>query len=162
MGEGERDFGFSHNFYDNMMDMPVRLPEEQQCSIMTFPEDLLYTDTHEWLREEGGRVTIGVTDYAQSQLKDIVHVDLPEVGSEFRKGDSIGVVESVKTVADIYSPTSGKVTEANFTLKDHPEFINEDPYGKGWLIKMEIPNREELKRLLSSKAYQGSLAKDEY
>ena len=161
MGEGERDFGFSHNFYDNMMDMPVRLPEEQQCSIMTFPEDLLYTDTHEWLREEGGRVTIGVTDYAQSQLKDIVHVDLPEVGSEFRKGDSIGVVESVKTVADIYSPTSGKVTEANFTLKDHPEFINEDPYGKGWLIKMEIPNREELKRLLSSKAYQGSLATDE-
>ena len=162
MGEGERDFGFSHNFYDNMIDMPVRLPEEQQCSIMTFPEDLLYTDTHEWLREEGGRVTIGVTDYAQSQLKDIVHVDLPEVGSEFRKGDSIGVVESVKTVADIYSPISGKVTEANFTLKDHPEFINEDPYGKGWLIKMEIPNREELKRLLSSKVYQGSLAKDEY
>jgi len=162
VGEGERDFGFSHNFYDNMIDMPVRLPEEQQCSIMTFPEDLLYTDTHEWLREEGGRVTIGVTDYAQSQLKDIVHVDLPEVGSEFRKGDSIGVVESVKTVADIYSPISGKVTEANFTLKDHPEFINEDPYGKGWLIKMEIPNREELKRLLSSKVYQGSLAKDEY
>jgi glycine cleavage system H protein len=141
--------------------MPERLPEEQQCSIPTFPEDLLYTDTHEWVREEGGQVTIGVTDYAQRQLKDIVYVDLPEVGSEFKKGDSIGVVESVKTVADIYSPISGKVTEANFTLKDHPEFINEDPYGKGWLIKMEIRNREELKRLLSSKAYQGSLATDE-
>ena len=155
------DFGFFHNFYDNMIDMPVRLPEEQQCPIMTFPEDLLYADTHEWVREEGSRVTIGVTDYAQSQLKDIVYADLPEVGSEFKKGDSIGVVESVKTVADIYSPVTGKVTEANFTLKDHPEFINEDPYGKGWLIKMEIQGREELKGLLSSKAYQGSLATDE-
>jgi glycine cleavage system H protein len=141
--------------------MPERPPEEQQCRILTFPEDLLYTDTHEWLSEEGNKVTIGVTDYAQSQLKDIVYVDLPEVGSEFKKGDTFGVVESVKTVADVYSPVTGKVTNANFALKDHPEFINEDPYGKGWLIKMEIQNRGELKGLLSSKAYQGSLATDE-
>jgi len=141
--------------------MPERLPEEQQCKIPIFPEDLLYAETHEWVREEGGKVTIGLTDYAQSQLRDIVYVDLPEVGSEFKRGDSIGVVESVKTVADVYAPVTGKVTDANMTLKDHPGFINEDPYGKGWLIKMEIQDRTELKELLSSKAYRGSLATDE-
>ncbi len=141
--------------------MPERLPEEQQCPILTFPEDLLYTDTHEWLRVEGTKVTIGVTDYAQAQLKDVVYVDLPEVGSEFKKGDTFGVVESVKTVADVYTPITGKVTDANVMLKDHPGFINEDPYGKGWLIKMEIQDREELKGLLSSKAYRGSLTADE-
>ena len=128
---------------------------------MKFPEDLLYTESHEWVRNERSQVTIGLTDYAQSQLKDIVYVDMPEAGSEYKKGESIGVVESVKTVADVYSPVSGKVTEANFTLKDHPQFVNEDPYGKGWLVKMEIQDGEELKGLLSSKAYQGSLPKEE-
>lgn len=128
---------------------------------MKFPEDLLYTETHEWVRDEGSQVTIGLTDYAQTQLKDIVYVDMPEAGSEFKKGESIGVVESVKTVADVYSPVTGKVMEANFTLKDHPQFVNEDPYGKGWLVKMEIQDREELKDLLSSQAYQGSLPKEE-
>jgi glycine cleavage system H protein len=127
---------------------------------MKFPENLLYTDTHEWVKEEGSLVTIGLTDYAQSQLKDIVYVDFPEVGSGFKKGDSIGVVESVKTVADIYAPVTGKVTEGNVTLKDHPQFVNEDPYGKGWLVKMEIQDREELKELLSSKAYRGSLPEE--
>ena len=124
---------------------------------MKFPEGLLYTESHEWVRDEGSQVTIGLTDYAQSQLKDIVYVDIPEMGSEFKRGDSIGVVESVKTVADIYTPITGKAIDANFTLKDHPQFVNEDPYGKGWLVKMEIRDREELKGLLSSKAYQGSL-----
>lgn len=127
---------------------------------MKFPEDLLYTESHEWVRDEEGQVTIGLTDYAQGQLKDIVYVDIPEIGSEFKKGDSIGVVESVKTVADVYSPITGKVTEANFTLKDHPQFVNEDPYGKGWLVKMEIQDREELKGLLSPNAYQGSLPEE--
>ena len=124
---------------------------------MKYPEDLFYTESHEWVRVEGSRVTIGLTDYAQSQLKDIVYVDMPEAGSEFKKGESIGVVESVKTVADVYSPVTGRVVEANFTLKDHPQFVNEDPYGKGWLVKMEIQDRGELKDLLSSEAYQGSL-----
>jgi glycine cleavage system H protein len=127
---------------------------------MKFPEGLLYTESHEWINNEGGQVTIGLTDYAQCQLKDIVYVEIPEVGSEFKKGDSIGVVESVKTVADIYSPIAGKVTDGNITLKDHPQFVNEDPYGKGWLIKMEIQDKEELKGLLSSKAYQGSLPEE--
>jgi glycine cleavage system H protein len=129
-------------------------------SKMKFPEGLLYTESHEWVRDEGSQVTIGLTDYAQSQLKDIVYVDIPEVGSEFKRGDSIGVVESVKTVADIYSPITGKLVDANFTLKDHPQFVNEDPYGKGWLVKMEIGDREELKELLSAKDYRGSLPEE--
>jgi len=134
---------------------------------MKFPEDLGYTESHEWvkvedstLREEGNQVVIGLTDYAQSQLKDIVYVDIPEMGSEFKKGDSIGVVESVKTVADIYSPITGKVTDGNFSLKDHPQFVNEDPYGKGWLVKMEIRDRKELKELLSAKGYRGLLPEE--
>ena len=127
---------------------------------MEFPEGLFYTESHEWVREDGGQVTIGLTDYAQSQLKDIVYVELPGIGSEFKKGESIGVVESVKTVADIFSPITGKVLEINSTLKDHPEFINTDPYGKGWIVKMGMEEREELKGLLSSKAYQGSLPEE--
>jgi glycine cleavage system H protein len=127
---------------------------------MEFPEDLFYTESHEWLKDEGSQVTIGLTDYAQSQLKDIVYVELPEIGSEFKKGESIGVVESVKTVADVFSPITGGVVETNLTLKDHPEFVNVDPYGKGWIIKMKIHNKEELKGLLSFKAYQGSLPEE--
>jgi len=128
---------------------------------MQFPEELLYTETHEWVKNEENQVTIGLTDYAQSQLKDIVYVDIPEAGSAFKKGDSIGVVESVKTVADIYAPITGKVIDGNFTLKDHPEFVNQDPYGKGWLVKMEIQDKEELKGLLSSETYRGSLPEEE-
>lgn len=127
---------------------------------MEFPENLLYSESHEWVKEEGERVTIGLTDYAQSQLKDIVYVDLPEIGSEFKKGESMGVVESVKTVADIFSPVTGKVIEKNLDLKEHPEWVNTDPYGKGWLLRMELKEREELKGLLSSKVYQGTLSKE--
>jgi glycine cleavage system H protein len=127
---------------------------------MEFPDHLLYTETHEWIKDEGTRVTVGLTDYAQSQLKDIVYVELPEIGSEFKRGESIGVVESVKTVADIFTPVAGKVVETNLTLRDHPEYINVDPYGKGWIIKMEVLNHEELKDLLSSKTYQGLLPEE--
>ena len=128
---------------------------------MDFPENLLYSESHEWLRDEGSRATIGLTDYAQSQLKDIVYVELPEIGSEFKKGETMGVVESVKTVADVFSPITGKVVETNQTLKDSPQFVNEDPYGKGWILKMEIHEKKELKDLLSSEAYQGSLLEEE-
>jgi glycine cleavage system H protein len=127
---------------------------------MEFPDGLFYTESHEWVKDEGSQVTIGLTDYAQNQLKDIVYVELPEVGSEFKKGESIGVVESVKTVADIFSPITGKVMVTNLTLKDHPQFVNEDPYGKGWMVKMEVKDKEELKGLLSSQAYQGSLPEE--
>jgi glycine cleavage system H protein len=127
---------------------------------MEFPENLLYSEDHEWVRNEESFVTIGITDYAQGQLKDIVYVDLPEIGSEYKKGESMGVVESVKTVADIFSPITGKVIEKNLELKDHPELINTDPYGKGWLLRMELREREELNGLLSSKAYQGKLSEE--
>ncbi|OGP93408.1 MAG: glycine cleavage system protein H [Deltaproteobacteria bacterium RBG_16_48_10] len=128
---------------------------------MKLPEDLFYTDSHEWVKDEGSRVAIGITDYAQSQLKDIVYVEMPETGSKFKKGDSLGVVESVKTVADLFSPVTGRIVETNSALKDHPQFVNEDPYGKGWMVKMEIENKEELKELLSAKAYQGTLPEEE-
>ncbi len=127
---------------------------------MRFPEDLLYTETHEWVKEEGKQATIGLTDYAQKQLRDIVYVELPEIGAEFKKGDNMGVVESVKTAADIYSPVTGRVTETNLTLKDSPQFVNEDPYGKGWIVKMEMIDRNELSMLLSLKAYQGTLPEE--
>jgi glycine cleavage system H protein len=127
---------------------------------MEFPKELLYSEDHEWVRDEGGQVTVGITDYAQSQLRDIVYVDLPETGSEYKKGESMGVVESVKTVADIFSPVTGKVIEKNLELKDHPEYINTDPYGKGWLLKMELREKEELKGLLSSEAYQVTLPEE--
>jgi glycine cleavage system H protein len=127
---------------------------------MEFPENLFYSEDHEWVRDEGTQVTIGITDYAQGQLKDIVYVDLPEVGSEFKRGENIGVVESVKTVADIFSPVTGKVIEKNVDLKDRPEWVNKEPYGKGWLLKMALKEREELKELLSSKAYQGRISEE--
>jgi len=127
---------------------------------MEFREGLLYTESHEWVKDEGSKVTIGISDYAQSQMKDVVYVELPEVGSEFKKGESIGVVESVKTVADIFTPVSGKVVETNLTLKDHPQFVNEDPFGKGWIVKIAIQDKEELKGLLSAKDYKKSLPEE--
>jgi len=127
---------------------------------MEFPEGLLYTENHEWAKDQGSQVTTGLTDYAQSQMKDIVYVELPQTGTRFSQGESIGVVESVKTVADMFSPVTGKVIETNVALKDHPQYVNEDPYGKGWIIKMEIHNREELKGLLSVKDYRGSLSEE--
>ena len=128
---------------------------------MKLPEDVLYTETHEWVRDEGGHATVGITDYAQSQLKDVVYVEMPETGSRFKRGDGLGVVESVKTVADLYSPITGRIVETNKGLKDHPQFVNEDPYGKGWIVKMEAENKEELKGLLSAKDYQGTLPEEE-
>jgi len=127
---------------------------------MKLPENLLYTESHEWVRKEGNLATMGITDYAQSQLKDIVFVEMPEIGSRFKKGDSLGVVESVKTVADLYCPVTGKVVETNSALKDHPQFVNEDPYGKGWMVKVEVEDQEEMKGLLSAKAYQGTLTEE--
>jgi glycine cleavage system H protein len=127
---------------------------------MKIPERLLYTESHEWVKDEGSQVTIGLTDYAQIQLKDVVYVELPEIGSEFKKGDSIGVVESVKTAADVFSPVTGKVLETNSALKDHPQFINEEPYGKGWMVKMTVKEKEELKGLLSPNAYKDSFPKE--
>ena len=128
---------------------------------MRIPDYLLYTETHEWVRKEDHQITVGLTDYAQTQLRDIVYVDLPEIGSRFKKGDPIGSVESVKTVSDIFSPASGIVIEINLILKEEPQLINQDPYGKGWVVRMEISERNELSDLLSAKDYEEFLSREE-
>ena len=103
---------------------------------MNIPEDLQYTTDHEWVKIENGIATIGITDYAQGELGDIIFIELPEPGDEFMAKDSIGTIEAVKTVADIYSPMQGKISEVNPILEDEPEFVNTDPYMRGWIIKL--------------------------
>ena len=103
---------------------------------MNIPEDLQYTTDHEWVKIKNGIATIGITDYAQGELGDIIFIELPEPGDEFMAKDSIGTIEAVKTVADIYSPMQGKISEVNPILEDEPECVNTDPYAKGWIIKL--------------------------
>lgn len=121
---------------------------------MNFPDDVKYTKEHEWIRLEGNIATLGISDYAQDQLGDIVFAELPEAGETLDKGDIFGVVESTKSVSDLFVPLSGKVLEVNDTLLDSPEMINEDPFGEGWMIKMEIKNPAEAENLLDVAAYQ--------
>jgi glycine cleavage system H protein len=102
------------------------------------PPELKYTATHEWIREEGKRITLGITDHAQAELTDVVFVNLPAVGKVVQARESVLVLESVKTVADVYAPAAGKIVEVNQDLTQHPEYVNKDPYGKGWLVKIEI------------------------
>ena len=117
------------------------------------PEDLKYTQTHEWAKLEGNKVKIGITYHAQEQLHDIVYVELPEEGSEVSKGDTIGVVESVKAASDVYSPFSGKITAVNREVEDQPELLNKDPY-KYWLVEIELSNPEEIEELLNAEEYK--------
>ncbi len=112
----------------------------------------LYTEEHEWLLVEGNSATIGITDFAQSSLGDIVFVELPEEGEELEAGNSFGVVESIKSVSDLYTPISGKVLEKNSTVEETPENLNEDPYG-GWLVKIELADKDQLNSLMDAQAY---------
>lgn len=121
---------------------------------MSIPNNLKYTKEHEWVLVEGSTGTIGVTDYAQGELGDVVYVDIDPALSEIKKGESIGTIEAVKTVSDIFAPFSGKVIELNSEIKDSPELVNSDPYGKGWMIKVEISNPADLEDLLDASAYQ--------
>lgn len=121
---------------------------------MNVPDDLKYTEEHEWIKVSGNVATIGVTDHAQEQLGDIVYVELPKEGEEISKGDTFGVLESVKAVSDCYVPVSGKVVEINSVLADNPETVNEDCYGEGWMIKIEMSNTEELAGLMDHSAYK--------
>lgn len=105
---------------------------------MTFPDDLYYTESHEWLAVKGDEATIGITDYAQSELGDIIFVELPAVGKNLDAGQAFGSIEAVKTVSDLYSPVAGVVTAINESLQDKAEVINSDPYGKGWIIKLKM------------------------
>ena len=122
---------------------------------MNFPEDLLYTKTHEWVKKEGeDKVRIGITSHAQSQLGDVVYVELPALDRTVKAGEACTVIESVKAAYDIYAPVSGKVTEVNNDLENNPQLVNEDPYGKGWFFVIEIEDPQQLKALLSNKEYE--------
>ncbi|MBI2068294.1 MAG: glycine cleavage system protein GcvH [Deltaproteobacteria bacterium] len=127
---------------------------------MNFPEDLKYSKEHEWVRINGNMATIGITDYAQDQLGEVVFVELPAEGEELQKNDTFGVVESVKSVSDVFSPLSGKVIEVNDPLSDTPETVNEDPYGEGWLVKVEVTNPKELGTLMSAEHYQAFIKEE--
>lgn len=117
------------------------------------PADLKFTESDEWIRVEGNEATIGVSDYAQEQLNDIVYVELPDVGAEYKKGDTFGVVESVKAASDMHMPVSGTITAVNETLEDAPETVNSDPYGAGWFVKITLANPSELAGLMDAAAY---------
>jgi len=120
----------------------------------TYPEEFRYTKDHEWVKPEGGIGMIGITDHAQNELGDIVYVDLPKIGTRLEKGKSLGSVESVKAVSDIFSPVSGEVTEINELLTTKPEMLNADPHGAAWLVKIRLSNPAEVQLLMSAADYQ--------
>ena len=119
-----------------------------------------YTKDHEWARQEGNRVVVGITDYAQKELGDVVFVELPEVGATVAVMDTFGVVESVKAVSDLYAPVSGIVVDANIVLEDQPELVNASPYGQGWMVVVEAAHVEELQQLLTAAEYQVYVAQE--
>ncbi|HEY0494060.1 MAG TPA: glycine cleavage system protein GcvH [Candidatus Dormibacteraeota bacterium] len=111
-----------------------------------------FSESHEWIRSEGDQVTVGITDYAQSQLGDVIYLELPSVGQQLESGGRMGVIESVKAASDLYSPVGGQVAEVNTELKEHPEYVNQDPYGKGWILKFKAV--KDNPKLLDDKAYE--------
>ncbi len=129
---------------------------------MKYPKELKYTSEHEWASvEEGDRVRVGITDFAQDALGDVVYVEVPEEGTEVKAGQPFGEVESTKSVSDIFSPVSGKVLERNPTLSDSPELVNQDPYGEGWLVVIQMSDKSELERLMDAEGYQQALKEAE-
>jgi glycine cleavage system H protein len=128
---------------------------------MDFPEDLRYTREHEWARKKGGNFVVGITDFAQEQLGDVVYVELPDVGDPVKKGESFGVVESTKAVSELFSPLTGKVVEVNEPLSDAPETVNDDPYEEGWMIVIEPADPKELDALMDAKAYRAFVEEQE-
>ena len=121
---------------------------------MNYPDDLKYTEQHEWARVEGNRVWVGITDFAQDALGDVVYVDIPEIGTEVKAGEPFGEVESTKSVSDVYAPVTGTVTARNDALSDAPELVNRDPYGEGWMIVIDTTDPSEGDRLLNASAYR--------
>ena len=111
-----------------------------------------FSESHEWVRPEGANVTVGITEYAQSQLGDVIYLELPAVGQQLESGGRLGVIESVKAASDLYSPVGGEVAEVNTELKEHPEYINQDPYGKGWILKLKAV--KDNPKLLDERAYE--------
>ncbi len=121
---------------------------------MNFPQNLKYTNEHEWIRVEGDIAYVGITDYAQEQLGDIVFVDIPTVGEALEAGEVFGTIEVVKTISDLFLPVAGEVMEQNETLEENPELVNKDPYGEGWLIKMKPANLKDVEDLLDAEGYK--------
>jgi glycine cleavage system H protein len=126
-----------------------------------YPSDLVYTEDHEWARVEGKIATIGVTQFAVDQLGDVTQVELPREGEALKAGEAFGTVESVKAVSDLFAPITGKVVKVNTPLQDSPEYVSEDPYDGGWMIQVEVSNADELKKLMSSEAYETFLREQE-
>lgn len=124
---------------------------------MNVPSDLKYNKTHEWVRVEGDVAVVGITDFAQTELGDVVYVDLPEVGKTFKAGETFGTVESVKTVSDVYAPVSGEVVEVNGLLANASETVNKDPFGEGWMIKIKMADASELGNLLDAEGYKAGI-----
>ena len=124
---------------------------------MNFPAELKYTKDHEWIKIEGYTAIVGITEFAQRELGDIVYVDIPSVGKEVAKEDTFGTVEAVKTVSDLFMPLTGTVTEINAALDSSPELVNTDPYGEGWMVKITVANAAEVAGLLSAEDYQSLL-----
>lgn len=124
---------------------------------MNFPANLKYTKDHEWIRVEGDEAFVGITDYAQSELGEIVFLDIPTEGEVVAQGESFGSIEAVKTVSDLFMPATGRVLEINPELEAHPELVNSDPYGEGWLVKVTVDNAAELDSLLDAAAYEATL-----
>lgn len=123
------------------------------------PDDRKYTPTHEWVKTEGEELVIGITDHAQSELTDVVFVDLPPIGREAAAGASVLVIESVKTVADVYAPVAGRISSVNTDLKEHPEYVNQDPYGRGWIYRLKPSAPPDLSGLWDAAAYQAAIAR---
>ncbi len=121
---------------------------------MKIPENLKYTKDHEWVLVEDDTATVGITDYAQDELGDIVYLEMPDVGEHFSQGDAIGTIEAVKTVADIYTPVSGEIVQVNEALQDAAEMVNKDPYGEGWMVKVQMTDSAELEKLLTPDKYK--------
>lgn len=128
---------------------------------MNIPDNLIYSKEHEWLLIEGNVATIGISDFAQDQLGDIVMVELPEIGQAIGKDEAFGVVESVKSVSDVFAPVAGKIVEVNTVLEDSPNLVNEDCYGEGWIVKMEVSDISHLKELLDASSYEKFLKEEE-
>jgi glycine cleavage system H protein len=128
---------------------------------MEYPEDVRYTQQHEWARDEGGRIRIGITDFAQDALGDVVYVDIPEVGAEVTAGQPFAEVESTKSVSDVYAPVSGTVLERNDALADAPELVNTEPFGRGWMIVIEAAGEDALAGLLDAAAYREFAERDQ-
>ena len=121
---------------------------------MNIPEELRYTEEHEWVKLDGNVATVGITDFAQSELGDIVYLEIDSLDTEINSNEVFGTVEAVKTVSDLFMPVNGKVIEVNSSLEDNPEVVNNDPYGEGWIIKIEVSNPSDIDTLMSSEEYK--------